>query len=162
MGEHMGNKQVIAVGVRILSIALIVYILKFIPTIFTDFETGLPVWTNYYSLGFVFGVLIIAGILWTFPQSITNKIIPKDINVDELKIEKDSVLSLGFIILGIYFLFYTIGDMIFWGFVLLGGGQLGLDNKVNFLITIIELGICLFLIFGSRGVANLILKLRGR
>ena len=72
------------------------------------------------------------------------------------------MLSLGLIMLGMYFLFYTIGDLIFWGYVLIGSGLLSPDQKVNILVSFIELGICLVLIFSSRGLSNIILKLRGR
>ena len=158
----MGNIEVIAVGVRVLAIALLVYIVRYIPTIAAGFESGSPDWINYYSLGFVVSILLVSAILWMFPKTITKKIIPKDIKVDDLKVGKDSMLSLGFIMLGMYFLFYTIGDLIFWGYVLIGSGLLSMDQKVNILVTFIELGICLVLIFGSRGLSNIILKLRGR
>ena len=158
----MDNKQVIAVGVRVLAIALLMYIIRYIPTVVAGFESGSPDWINYYSLGFVVSILFISAILWLFPQTITKKIIPKDIKVDEVKIHKDSMLSLGLIMLGMYFLFYTIGDLIFWGYVLIGSGLLSPDQKVNILVSFIELGICLVLIFGSRGLSNIILKLRGR
>jgi len=112
--------------------------------------------------------LIAAAMLWIFPLSIANKIYPvKDDEQSHRSLSSDELYPLGFIILGLYLLFFVLSDSIFWlVLVVLGNREapgypiMTLENKAAMLTTAIEFVIAMFLILGSNGVASLVRKFR--
>ena len=115
-----------------------------------------------------FLIFIIAALLWLFSYTVASAIVPKDSS--EVKTgnwNQEDALTCGFIILGMYFFYYVISDVVYWFYIsnysLSFEGtviELNLDQRARILATAVEFIASILLFFGSRGIANIILKLR--
>ncbi len=112
--------------------------------------------------------LVVAAMLWIFPFSIANKIYPvKNEEQSHRSLSSNELYSLGFIILGLYLLFFVLSDAIFWLLLVVMGARetpgypiMTLENKAQMITTAIEFVIAMFLILGSNGVVSLVRKFR--
>ncbi len=169
--------QVVAVIVRLFAIALFVYAIRQLPDLVTyyvidsDRSTGVPFYgTRVFVLSLtIFLCLVISLLLWFFPLTIAQKLLPNMDDEEGRKWDKDTLLSIAFIVLGVYFYYYALVDLLYWGMMLILSirhfdliGPLEVENWVNIVLTFVELFLATMLVFRSRGIANLILKFRGR
>ncbi|VAX09329.1 hypothetical protein MNBD_GAMMA26-2558 [hydrothermal vent metagenome] len=164
----MNRKEVVAIAVRLFSIALAIYGLNNLPGMVMyfdreEFQNAAYVFTGVSSLTFIVAIL-----LWFFPYTVASKILPNE-NPEKQAYSwnREEALTCGFIILGVYFLYYVISDAIYWLYISNYSlsfedlpVELNADQLARIYATIVEFVITILLIFGSRGIANIILKLR--
>ena len=165
----MSKTEVIAVIIKLFSIFLFIktmrYLPQMIPLIQNEWDIRVYLYVTILVIMFLASIL-----LWNYPQIITKKILTGEEEVEKVKWENDSILSIGFIILGVYFFYYALIDIMQWFIVFLGSlkvqGSMAVPLKSEewtaIFLTFVEIFISLYLIFGSRGVSNLIIKFRGR
>ena len=172
----MSAKELLAIGVRLLGIWLIVSSLNSLTlgvsyvigqawadkTISSSFMMYLP------FLGLAIGKALIGFLLIKFPYFVASKLIPKT-NVDNTQInwEEKLVERIGFVLLGVYILSWAIPDLIHIVVYFVQNKDYSPNgtidfatNKLNFIVTLVEISIGLFLILGSQGVVNVIHKIR--
>lgn len=182
----MNRNEVTATAVRILALVIFLYGLKeLLPAIFTYLDKVSTI-KNTHSLRFYAGISAVAGIsigtlliaplLWFFPYTAASVILPKEkVKSQEYKWNNESVVSCGLIILGIYFLYYVIVDVVYWVYIMnypitttygsvteYTPKTLSANDRALIVATVVELLLSVFLIFGSNGISRLIIKIRGR
>lgn len=167
----MSKIQVIAIIIRLFAIALFLMIISGVPQLYTVrfFGSTDSVGMFFYvQLAVMIVGILISILIWKFPQTIAKKIIPKTDELSDTKWSEVNFASAGIIIVGIYFLYRALSDLSYWFiFMLYAIGnnpavKLEPLNKISIYVTIIEFAISIYLVFGSRGITNLIVKFRGR
>ena len=164
----MKPEHIIAVLVRLFAIALILVVVR--DMIAALWVVDDSVYLRKYAYIFLFGgaVIFISIILLKFPLSVAKRIYPFRLE-DEPKhsLNSDDFYHLGFILLGVYLLFYVLSDGVFWiAFTLYSGEEklysplVSLENKASMITTVVELFIALFLILGAKGITNTIKAIR--
>lgn len=181
----MNRNEVTATAVRILAIVIFIYCIKeLLPAVFMYLDRVDNI-KNMGTFGYagIFAVVglsilifIIAPLLWFFPYTVASTILPKEkLKVEEYKWNNENFLSCGFVILGIYFLYYVISDGVYWLYIANYPIQdvfglvteytkkpLNAREYAGIVGTVVEFFLSIFLIFGSNGISRVILKIRGR
>ena len=165
----MKLEYLVAVAVRLFSIALLIYVLRnFVNVISIVTDTNLGILPIAY-LGTFVAIILIAILLWNFPLIIAHKITGFP-SMEESNIETpefEELLSIGLILLGLYLLFYVISDLLYWGIAWLALQRdtssdlsFNFDQKIAISITFIELVFAAYLILGNRTITKLIRGIR--
>ncbi|WP_316365616.1 hypothetical protein [Candidatus Thiodiazotropha sp. CDECU1] len=164
----MGKDEIVAIAVRLFSVALAIYGLKNLPGMVAYFNQEEMQGAVYAFTGITVLIFVIALLLWHFPLSVAKKIIPKNNStIKATEWNSNELLICGLIILGVYFLFYVVSDAIYWFYVWkysisFEGSriELNIDQVASIYATIGEFVVVIILLLGSSGIANLIMKLR--
>lgn len=166
----MNRKEIVAIAVRLFAIALAVYGINNLPGMVMFFERD-----NSQSAAYAYAfagvsalIFVIAILLWFFPYTVASSILPKNYSkIQPDNWNQESVLTCGLILLGIYFFYYVISDAVYWFYIsrysLSFEGsvlKLNLDDIAKIWATAVEFLVSMLLIFGSKGIANIILKMR--
>jgi len=182
----MNRNEVTATAVRILALVIFLYGLKeLLPALFMYIDKASNI-TDTNSLSFYAGmsavvglsvsIFIVAPLLWFFPYTTASVILPKEqLKTQEYKWNNENFLSCGLVILGVYFLYYVIVDVVYWVYIVnypitntygvtteYTSKTLTANDRALIVSTVVELFLSVFLIFGSNGISRLILKIRGR
>ena len=172
----MSAKELLAIGVRLFGIWLVVSSLNSL-TLGVSYMIG-QAWIDKIIsssfmmylpfLGLAIGKAIIGFLLIKFPYFVAFKLIPKT-NLDNTQInwEEKLVERVGFVLIGVYILSWAIPDLTHIVVYFVQNKEYSPNgtidfaaNKLNFIVTLVEISIGLFLILGSQGVVNVIHKLR--
>jgi len=165
----MKLEHVLALAVRIFAIALIIQALKTAVNLIVFLKTSDSSFTSVAYFGTVVSLVLLAVILWKFPVLIARKIanFPTLDEAEISSVDSEKFLQTGLTILGIYFLYYVITDLFYWGYFLIASSrdpanpiELTLEHKSLIFSTFVELVIALFLIFGTKRVIQIINHLR--
>jgi hypothetical protein len=164
-------EYLVAIGVRLFSIGLAIYILNMLSNFSFLWENvgGLFAKTAYF--GSVLAISLLAIFLWKFPLTVARSIsnFPA---LEPKELDKEAyikLLEVGLILIGFYLLFYTISDGIYWltfYWQIMGGEYLGsnvslrAEDKSSMIATCFELILGAYLIFGHKALARIVLKLR--
>ncbi len=164
----MRINQLVAIAIRILSIVLGLYAIRnsfsLVPAYYEQgFET-----VSYYYAGVMVTFIIAAVFLWKFPLTIANYIIPHESEEPySISINAQQFQVAGFAILGLYFLFYVISDLVYWGVMLFISARetdttvsFTPDQKGGMVATVFEFIFVLFLLFGGKGISRLLNRIR--
>lgn len=166
----MNKTEAVAVILRFLAILFAFTFLARLPGSLTALNEQAGQINTYIALVYMLVFLIIACVLWFFPLTIASVILPTDDNnLSKLNIDNNSFLEIGIILIGVYYLFYAASDAFYWLFLVLVANHLAQD-QANFplsadqwagiVVTIFEFFFALYLVFKTKGIANLILRLR--
>ncbi|MES9971576.1 MAG: hypothetical protein ABW092_16205 [Candidatus Thiodiazotropha sp.] len=164
----MSKEEITAIAVRLFAIALAIYGLNNLPGMIAYFDQEQIQGAVYAFTGIIVLILIIALLLWYFPVFIAAKIIPKSSQSNTAtQWNREELLSTGIIIIGIYFLFYVVSDIIYWFYIWkysisFEGTPIEMNTHqlASIFATVGELFIVIMILFGSKGIANFITKLR--
>lgn len=165
----MKKEEILAVVVRLFAIVLAIYAIGRLPSLAVYLHQNRAEDPGYLVLLAVSGLLVfVAAFLWKFPFIIARRLLSgarSEVSLESWTAE--DALETGFILLGIYFAFGVLSDLLYWLFVWLLAdnldGQelaLGAAQWANIFATFIELGIVMGLIFGAKGLVNIIRALR--
>ncbi len=172
----MTAKEILGLGVRLLGIWIIVHSLKALAggssyiiaqgwidkTLYGSMLLFLP----HLVLALVTAVI---GLFFVkFPYVISSKLIPSTkFDTTQIEWEEKLIERVSFVLLGVFILSWAIPDVIYniIFFIQYKTHSPNFDvdfteNKINLFITVVEIGIGVFLVLGSRGLVNLIHKLR--
>ena len=113
----MKLEHVLALAVRIFAIALIIQALKTAVNLIVFLKTSDSSFTSVAYFGTVVSLILLAVILWKFPVLIARKIanFPTLDEAEISSVDSEKLLQTGLTILGIYFLYYVITDLFYWG-----------------------------------------------
>jgi hypothetical protein len=164
----MNKEEIVAIAVRLFAIALALYSFSNLPgmAIFYD-QMKMPEAT-YLFAGLTLSIFIIAILLWTFPLTVARKILPKSSSNSKIgDWSYEGILTCGFIILGIYFLYHAISDSMYWLYIWkysesFEGNRIKLntDQLAQIYATMAEFIFTMILIFGSKALSGFLVKLR--
>ena len=172
----MNTLHLLSVGIRILGIYLVVTTLRDFPQWWiTTRELGLDVVTGevdlsaFYYFLVLTSVVVVAGLLMiAFPDTITKKLTRSDAienGLDNLRLE--SIQYGGLFLLGVYILSWAIPDTVHYSLLLFQASKAFEFNieptityKNSLIVILVDLGIGLYLVFGSKSIVNFVNKLR--
>ncbi len=125
---------------------------------------GIKFWIMVSVMGFLLATVVL---LWKFPLTIARKISPSSQNSDPISWNSETLIAVGASLLGMYFLYYAITDLVYWLFIWLysqnvGGHvvELNTEQKVGIIVTCFEVAISMFLIGGAGVISQGIHLLR--
>lgn len=164
----MNKEEIVAIAVRLFAVALAIYGLNNLPGMVVFFNQAETKGTYYIFIALSILIFVVALLLWFFPLYVSSRIIPRsNLIIEKPNWNKEEILNCGFIILGIYFLFHVVSDAVYWFYIWKYSStfegarlELNIDQVARIYATIVEFVFVALLIFGSRGIANNILKLR--
>lgn len=178
-GKVMKSIEVLALGVRLVGIISIFEILQFFAYSYRSIQQwmyqnpgeSIIVWLVLYGL-IGFFLIVVCFCLIKFPLSFSRWLLPKADNgeaifngsIDDLKIA-------AFTVMGVYILSWAVPDFIYNASMLFHIKNEGMMSPYNTsarneyiiqeLITVLEVGIGLYLCLQAKGLNNLLLKFRG-
>jgi hypothetical protein len=165
----MKLEHIIALIVRLFSIVLVVYALRngitFVPFLYGQ---GDLLQANIFA-GLMVSILIIAIVLWKFPLTVARNLVafrePGNIEIES--VSENQIQVVAFSVLGLYFLFYVVSDIVYWFYLWLVSQrdpeipmEFSIDQKGQMVSTAIEFVFVLFLLLGSKRIAELLRKSR--
>lgn len=165
----MKPEQILAVIVRLFSIALGIYLLNLLKN-YPGFIVGYQFdFSAFIYLATIFCLSIVALILWKFPIVIAKGIggftLKTQNEVASLKYEE--LLQIGLIVLGLYLLFNVISDLSYWFVYTLivirdYENSYGLQSadKAAIVATFLELIFAVVLLVGNKRLAELFRRFR--
>lgn len=165
----MRKEELMGVVVRLFAVAMAIYVVTRLPAMAGYLgQTQGPVAYQVVFLLIAALLLAVAALFWAFPVIVARGLLLQ--SRDEgplLPWTSEEVLSVGFILIGIYLGFGVISDALYWLFSWFAwrANQLDFSSfppeaRASVYVTAIEFVIVLFLVFGSRGLAHLILSAR--
>ncbi len=154
----MQATHIIAIIVRLFAIAILLKALSSISTFFMmPYE---PRFLVYHIAGVT--SIIASLLLWFFPTSIANLIIPfeKDIDTSHSKLDLNDLYHLGFVILSIYLLFNIFSDVVYWLSYTAYAATMELpyldyitnENKAAMMTTALEFILVMFILFRRKSI----------
>src|SRR5687768_14258130 len=116
----MTSAQIVGLGVRLFAIWLVVSLLRHVPGIWlfnVSDAAGGDNSTNVVIV--VVGVLILAlaAVLWLFPLTVANKLIPHSSRTDHIYVPIEQAEGVGFSLLGLWVLSSSVPDSFYWIFM---------------------------------------------
>jgi hypothetical protein len=158
-------RLIVALGLRLVALVWLLYTRSHLYGFFAYMN---PNYSNYVSEPvvwlFVFIQIAICGVLWFFPSTIADKLIPSAARAGEEPIPArlEDWQTIGIICVGLWSLSGAIPDVIYLLTFLYMSGLSGLDSsqKANTIATVIQLGISIWLVFGARALALFLFKIR--
>jgi len=159
---------IIAVFVRLFAIGLVIYLLQGL-----GLEYSAAANFEDYKVNLVLGVIVafvalLAAFLWKFPLFVTSKLLSfESTEIPEASISEESIYNLGLVLLGIFLLYLTISDTVYWSYRISAERELTqFTNELNFrqkasiFTTLVQFIMAVLLIAGSKPIARSILKIR--
>ena len=158
----MSPKQILIIAIRLVVLIGIVQTLGSIATIFVQTESMYDS-KQISSVLMLYGLYLIAWLLlWCFPASIANRLLPEHLQtVQEAPKHPAPWLTTGIVLIGIYTVFQAIPDLIYQFSLYLFvqsiaidthtsvWADLGAQNQAGILANIAQLFIGIFLLFGA-------------
>jgi len=160
----MTNAQVVALGVRLFSIWLALYLIRYAPALWSANIEQFPESRAAGTVIIVVSIVLIAVTiaLWLFPLAVARKLIPKATLDQPTPLPVDQLQSAGFCLLGLWVLTEAVPRFVYMAFIVYHStrpnAMVALDphNYAAIARTLVELGIGLWLLFGARGLLGLI------
>lgn len=164
----MSREDVIAVASRLFAIFLVISAVRLIGTaVQTEREvSGLDAGLVYHVLPIAVPYLMAAAGLWYFPLSIARKFLPvmRD-SGPPISAAGADIAAIAFSVLGMWTLASAISDGVYWVVFVTASENgerfaLTVGQKARIISLVVEAGIGVYLILGSRGLATILRKLR--
>ena len=162
--------QIVALGLRLVALIWLLYTFNHLHGLFAyvNDDSGIVIRKSVIWL-FAFLQIATCAVLWFYPRTIAEKLLPSASTAEQARSPVAMVewQTLGVICIGIWALSKAIPDAIYWmTYYSMSFGADGdafyLDaaQKARVASTVAELGIGLWLVFGARGFAAFLFKLR--
>lgn len=160
----MTNKQFVAVGVRLFSIWLAIYILRYAPAFWM--LDSQQVSAAHNAIPLAVGTLTLAAIvvaLWLFPLTVARKLLPRSASDQPTALPAhEQIEQAGFCLMGLWLLTQAIPSLVFEGFVFYlytrPGSMLGLRPQEYAALAraLVETGLAIWLLFGAKGLLGIL------
>jgi hypothetical protein len=169
-GSQVTPLHLVALGIRLVALIWVLYTVSHLHGLFAYMNSSSGVSINKGVIWLFAGLQIATcAVLWVFPATIAKKLLPS--SADTASSKPPSTLiewqTFGVVCIGIWALARAIPDAIYWvtfyGMTLnssYGYSDLNVEQKASMITTVVELIIGMWLVFGARGLANALLKLR--
>lgn len=155
-----------AVGLKIFSVVLFVYGLKYFPNVIEAFKYGTLAGVTVSEKFFLINLIVIwltAIILWTFPVVLAKMFLRSQLDLPVEPIGTPMVMAVFIAAIGLYFFVNGIIDLSYWAiywhmFNNTLSVEPNIDSKANTIATILQLLVSLLLILKCRTVSSYINK----
>ena len=164
----MSREDFIAVAARLFSVYLLFSVIKHVPlTVQLISQDQGEIWAALYALVLVLG-LVGCALLWFFPLTLARKLLPVMREPrSEQALDASTAMSVGLTLIGVWVMAYGLVDAVYWLTLLVRTRQIAAtyfewshEQVAGILATAAEIGIAVWLIFGSRGIRRLIYRYR--
>ena len=162
----MTRRDILVVTVRLFAVAIVLYTVRGFPTSlaalnFAPAET--PV-TSTFVVGVHVALILIAAALWKFPNGVAAMLLPSSAAEETtFPWSQDKVIETASVVIGLFYLAYALSDLIYWFSFFVawsklepGAFHLNAEQWAGIITTIFEVGLALYLVFGSQGVVRLV------
>ena len=159
----MTNAQIVALGVRLFSIWLVLYMLGQMPSLWAFVKQGKP---DPISTALVMGVsavLILVAIgLWNFPLAVARKLLPNATLDQPTPLPVEQIQRAGFCLLGLWVLTKSVPDLTYQAVLFVTSarqnGPVTFDEGAYPYVahSIVELLIGVWLLLGARGLLGVL------
>jgi hypothetical protein len=163
-------RLIVALSLRLAALVWLLHTLSHIYGLFTYLNpTSAGTISKSVVWSFAFLQVAACGVLWFFPSTIAGKLLPSGARADEAPSPPRLLewQTLGVICIGLWGLSRAIPDAIYWVTFYtfnfnasFGGADLDPDQKASMVSTVVELAISCWLIFGAKGFAEVLFKIR--
>ncbi|MCP3849214.1 MAG: hypothetical protein GY694_03085 [Gammaproteobacteria bacterium] len=171
----MTAKEILGVGIRLLGVWFFIEALFLVSQTASFFAAAISTseetydWYKYFTLLETFLCFTVSYIFIRMPYGVSSLLIPKT-HLDNTQIdwEEKLVERIGFVLMGVYILSWSIPDLVsnigdYFFYKNLGGYEELAEltqTKIHFFVTVVEFGVGLLLTLSSRGIVNIIHKFR--
>ena len=165
----MTLEQIVALAIRLFSIILAIYAIRNgLSLVPLYYDQELHVTSYLYATLMVFLLFVAIG-LWHFPLTITRKLVTfqEPGKTDISTANSEQIQAAALTVLGLYFLFSVISDLVYWGTLLFITQrnpelnlEISLEQKGLIVATFVELLFSLFLLLGSNQIVEMIRRFR--
>jgi hypothetical protein len=168
-GGGVTKDTIVAVMVRLFAVAIAFHVATHIPAMAHHLSELVDLDYSTFVVLLLGSVLIaLALALWLFPLRIANAVIPRaDAPSERYPWAPIDVLTIGFILIGVYVAYDTFTAAFYWGYLLVARqyGEVPWDylspqNKASMVLVVVQMIIAIALIFGARGFARFLVYLR--
>lgn len=156
--------------IKVAGISIIIFTLVGVPT-YISYYFSLNLDNDSVGTFLLISVLpmalpiLVGFLLWKFPGTIANKIVPSDNQVNSRTTEEIEIIA--FSVLGLYLLFNAVSDIAYHlSFYhktkdIAGDGAILVEPYSFIIATVIEIIFALVLLFGSKYLVHFFRKIRG-
>lgn len=167
-GVIVSREDVVAIASRLFALFLLVTSIRLGATLAAASDSFSSLWTFASFLAAIYvPIVAIAALLWFFPLTVARKLLPV-MREPRPPVQPGSstALELSLTAIGFWVLSTAITDAVYWSALLvqvhnaLIPVQLEASQKASIAATIAELAIGAWCVFGSRGLTNLVTRIR--
>jgi hypothetical protein len=158
----MTATQVIALGVRLFSVWLFVYVVRNVPGMWQYNSLEADSSANLVVAIVACVLFAVVAVLWLFPLTVANKLLPQTLHEDRINLPLEQVQAVGFSLIGLWVLTNAIPSALYWVLMSYYGAKpnslLHLSAKEYSLIasTVLELVLGIWLLFGAKGLLGIL------
>jgi hypothetical protein len=159
------NAQIVALGVRLFSIWLVLYLFGHSPGLWTFIEHGESGSGSFVVA--VSAVLALAAVgLWFFPLAVARKLLPKATLDQPTPLPVEEVQRAGFCLLGLWVLTESVPDLVYYGVAFAASKSPSAlmsfekNTYANVAHSIAEFVIGVWLLLGARGLLAVLRRVR--
>jgi hypothetical protein len=167
----MKTSLYLAIAVRLFSIMLFIaglrQLIPLLELIISGSINGMAA-SLFFAVSMALVPLLFSFLLWFFPMSVSALIIRPEMDKDVIPLTQGNWLVVMLISLGLYTLYYIVGDSLFWLYLLHVSTQSSFDSadlvlrgedKANMFITLLELIASLSLVLKAKTISRYLLKI---
>lgn len=166
----MSPHQILTVCIRLVAVIWLLYTVSHLDSLFAYLDADSRLLLNKTTV-LIFALLQVAAcaILWFFPRSIAAKLLPgRDTDATPAPSSSLEWQTLGVVCIGVWALTNAIPDALYWLTFFnmmaelsnLGWAYFSPQQKAAMISTAVELIIGIWLVFGARGLASILFKIR--
>lgn len=166
----MNSFQIVAVAIRLLAVGLVVYWVQLFAGTLAYFWTVPESMVPGYSAVSFLVVVFLSALLWKFPGYFASRLLRGlEREEDPQTMTKESILSVGFILLGVLLLYLALSDTVYWIIMWQQMKEMGVSynakgigpaNVASVITTVLEFVMALFLLLGGKKLSDLFYRLR--
>lgn len=164
----MKSSHYLAIAVRLFALMLFIYGLRqmfpVLELILLGTVNGMEVSPFFVIVASIIPISF-SIVLWLFPLSVSASILKPEMDLDVLPLSQRDCLVVLLIGLGLYTLYLSISDSIFWLYLLhmssLNNPSLDMrvEDKANLVISLLEVTVSVCLILKAKAIATVMLKI---
>ena len=159
----MTNAQIVALGVRLFSIWVMLYLFAHTPGLWTFIDYGK---SGGAGAGFVVAVSLVLALaavgLWFFPLAVARKLLPTATLDQPTALPVEQAQRAGFCLLGLWVLAESVPDLVFYAVVFVSPAREGVpmpfdtDAYPRVAHSVAEFIIGVWLVLGARGLLGIL------
>ncbi len=162
----MTATQVVALGVRLFSVWLFVYVVRNVPGMWQYNVLEADSSANLVVAIVACVLFTVVALLWFFPLTIASKLLPQTQLEDRINLPLEQAQAVGFSLLGLWMLTNAIPSALYWVLMSYYGAKpnsllhLGAKEYALIASTVLELVLGIWLLFGAKGLLGILRRAR--
>lgn len=163
-GAVVTNTQIVALGVRLFSIWLAVYVLQAIPGMWALYTNASPNGSGKAAVIIIAIAMMLVVLViwfWSHPITVARKLLPPSTLEQPTALPMEQLQRVGFCLLGLWFLTAAVPNAFYEATIYLAAradstAVFRARDYADMVEVVVQLGIGIWLLFGARGLLGLI------